>query len=157
MHKNNTTKQYIIKESNIMKKNNKGFSLVELIIVIAIMAILAGALAPALIKYINKSRKSADESNADVIRTSIQTALSNEEAVDSFCASNTSGIATSKTVSDLKGMGAFGDELKKILGNNQVKAKYYTTKGQEFMVDINYNDNKVIVYSPDGNTVIVGN
>ena len=55
-----------------MKKNNKGFSLVELIIVIAIMAILAGALAPALIKYINKSRKSADISNADTIRTACQ-------------------------------------------------------------------------------------
>lgn len=35
---------------------NSGFSLVELIIVIAIMAILAGALAPALIKYVKKSR-----------------------------------------------------------------------------------------------------
>ena len=30
------------------KTNNKGFSLVELIIVIAIMAILAGAIAPAV-------------------------------------------------------------------------------------------------------------
>ena len=35
------------------KTNNKGFSLVELIIVIAIMAILAGAIAPALIRYID--------------------------------------------------------------------------------------------------------
>ena len=46
------------------KTNNKGFSLVELIIVIAIMAILAGAIAPALIRYIDKSRKSNDVSSA---------------------------------------------------------------------------------------------
>ena len=32
------------------KRNNKGFSLVELIIVIAIMAILAGVLAPQFVK-----------------------------------------------------------------------------------------------------------
>ena len=36
---------------------NEGFSLVELIIVIAVMAILAGVLAPALIKYIRKSKE----------------------------------------------------------------------------------------------------
>ena len=40
--------------------DSKGFSLVELIIVIAVMVILAGALAPALIKCIEKSRKSKD-------------------------------------------------------------------------------------------------
>ena len=65
-----------------MKKNNKGFSLVELIIVIAIMAILAGALAPALIKYIAKSRRSTDVSNAQTIATAVTNALSVEAAYD---------------------------------------------------------------------------
>lgn len=58
--------------------NNKGFSLVELIIVIAIMAILAGAIAPALIRYIDKSRKSNDVSSAKTIKTAVETALGNE-------------------------------------------------------------------------------
>lgn len=62
-----------------MKKlNNKGFSLVELIIVIAIMAVLAGALAPALITYIEKSRISTDKQTADTIRGAIQAALADD-------------------------------------------------------------------------------
>ncbi|MDE6025192.1 MAG: type II secretion system GspH family protein [Lachnospiraceae bacterium] len=61
------------------KTNNKGFSLVELIIVIAIMAILAGAIAPALIRYIDKSRKSNDVSAAKTIKTAVETAMSNED------------------------------------------------------------------------------
>lgn len=42
------------------KLNNKGFSLVELIIVIAIMAVLIGVLAPQYLRYVEKSRRSAD-------------------------------------------------------------------------------------------------
>lgn len=61
------------------KTNNKGFSLVELIIVIAIMAILAGAIAPALIRYIDKSRKSNDVSSCKSIKTAVETALGNED------------------------------------------------------------------------------
>ena len=61
---------------------NKGFSLVELIIVIAIMAILAAAIAPALIRYIDKSRRSDDVAAAESINTATQAALANEEAYD---------------------------------------------------------------------------
>lgn len=42
------------------KMNNKGFSLVELIIVIAIMVILVAVLAPQYLKYVEKSRVSTD-------------------------------------------------------------------------------------------------
>ena len=61
------------------KMNNKGFSLVELIIVIAIMAILAAALAPQLMKYIEKSRVSTDASTCTSIESCVNAALANED------------------------------------------------------------------------------
>lgn len=48
-----------------LKKNNKGFSLVELIIVIAIMAVLVGTLAPQYVRYVEKSRMAADATTID--------------------------------------------------------------------------------------------
>lgn len=54
---------------------NKGFSLVELIIVIAIMAILVGVMAPQLLKYVEKTRVSADTQVADTVRTAFLTAM----------------------------------------------------------------------------------
>ena len=57
------------------KTDNKGFSLVELIIVIAIMAILVGVMAPQLIKYIEKTNVSNDVQICDSIRTAVKTAI----------------------------------------------------------------------------------
>lgn len=54
------------------KLNNKGFSLVELIIVIAIMAVLIGVLAPQYLKYVEKSRQSADLDNYQAMITAVQ-------------------------------------------------------------------------------------
>jgi len=56
-----------------------GFSLVELIIVVAIMAVLIAILAPQYVKYVEKSRVAKDERQADEIRKSCAMLLSDEE------------------------------------------------------------------------------
>ena len=61
------------------KMNNKGFSLVELIIVIAIMAILIAVLAPQYIKYVEKSRQSSDLDNWQSIINAVQVAYADTE------------------------------------------------------------------------------
>ena len=62
-------------------KNNKGFSLVELIIVIAIMAILAGIIAPQLIKYLEKAKITDDLRTMDAIYQALIYAANDPEVV----------------------------------------------------------------------------
>lgn len=75
-----------------MKKenmNNKGFSLVELIIVIAIMAILIVVLAPQYLKYVERSRNSTDLQNATELKVAVETWCADPEATSSATAEQT--------------------------------------------------------------------
>ena len=54
------------------QKNNKGFSLVELIVVVAIMAVLVGVLAPAYLRYVEKARRQTCYWNMDNVVREVQ-------------------------------------------------------------------------------------
>ena len=70
-----------------MKENNKGFSLVELIIVIAIMAVLVGVLAPQFIKYVESSKQSTDIQNAAEIRAAVEAYVAESAPSDNITVS----------------------------------------------------------------------
>ena len=61
-------------------RNNKGFSLVELIVVIAIMAILAAVAIPTFAGFIKKANVAADEGFANDIEYAVELALAAEDA-----------------------------------------------------------------------------
>lgn len=66
------------------RMNDRGFSLVELIIVIAIMAILIVVLAPQYLRYVERSRNSTDMQNARTIMTAIETWAADPQADSTF-------------------------------------------------------------------------
>lgn len=66
------------------RKNNKGFSLVELIVVVAIMAVLVGVLAPAYLRYVEKSRAQKDASAVAEVVEAIQVAAAEEECYNAI-------------------------------------------------------------------------
>ena len=61
------------------KMNNKGFSLVELIVVVLIMAIIAVALAPQVMKWVENSRVSTDCTNYESMVENLQLAIADKE------------------------------------------------------------------------------
>lgn len=122
-------------------KGNKGFTLVEIIVVLAIVAILALILVPRLSGYTKLAKAKADEATARSIKTAVE-ALVASEVIDGFGGAvefdidNEEGIVSSTLSDDVKTK--LEAKLKELIGD----VKSQSANG--FKVTIN-DDNSVVV------------
>ena len=132
---------------------NKGFSLVELIVVIAIMAVLVGVLAPTLIKNFEKSRKAKDEQNLDTVKEAIVVALQDDaengvyenlttNGTDAIVIAGTSGEVTFGSAVSTASINAVAENLsttydastKKLASVIKLTSKDYKSKTVKYTV-----------------------
>lgn len=82
-----------------IRKNNKGFTLVELIIVIAVIAVLAAVAAPQYIKYVERSRQGTDASLLQEVKHIVEIEVgTTENLADSKVTVNVSAVGTPATL-----------------------------------------------------------
>lgn len=140
-----------------MKKNNKGFSLVELIVVVLIMAIIATALTLAVTKYVAKAKRSSDANTAGELRSATEMALMDvmTSASNSAYEIETGNIYLEFTTDAMEfkeGSGSSSvltdDELtiltklmKNTIGNNEIHSKVYPKEYFKVIVKRNVSGN----------------
>ncbi len=137
-------------------KNNCGFSLVELVIVIAIMAVLIAVLAPMYFKYVERSKETTDIEIASAVHDALAVAIADENIeerpLDGFSPVakiklEEIGVTTDKSYTE------FVTLIKNSLQTNDLstiksglKSKQY--KGQDIMVEIDAGTQSVTVTIP---------
>jgi len=124
---------------NLMKKirkNNKGFTLVELIIVVAIIAVLSAVAAPQYIKYVERSRQGVDASTLEEVRHAVEV----EAAVrDTITADTTVTISNAGAITGA-GTFSYAPDLKLItdvVGTTvELKSKAATKAGVSYVIEV---------------------
>lgn len=110
------------------KTNNKGFTLVEVIVVLVILSILAALLVPSLTGYIDKASAKASDTEARMVAVAVQTVLSEYYA--------------QKEPAKVTGSAVKGAEIKS--GTGILGEIYQLAEVEGTISDIVYSGNRVI-------------
>lgn len=105
------------------RKNNKGFSLVELIVVVAIMAVLIGVLVPTLVRNVEKSKKQKDISTVEEVRNQLTIGLADEKfsALSGTITCNNGTIALDGSTKGVEPNDTAADYIKEVCQNLNAK------------------------------------
>lgn len=106
------------------KQNNKGFSLVELIVVVLIIAIIAVALAPQVMKWVGTSKENVDKNNAANIKSAISTAVAEYQTTASLPTSDVSFVINGGVPT---GMGVFATVITNVMNGDWPSTQTVTT------------------------------
>ncbi|MCI5873876.1 MAG: type II secretion system protein [Clostridiales bacterium] len=153
------------------KGNNKGFSLVELIVVIAIMAVLVAVLAPQFTKYIDQSRKSNDAATVSGIVTAAQVGIADltyavpEDTYTITIAADKTTVTGADVTNGAANATKLADAIKAACGDLdelKITSKNWKDTGDsdknQVRVVLAYTNGAVTVsYSPDFESYVAGN
>lgn len=129
-----------------MKKNNKGFSLAELIVVVLILGILAVAVTPQIMNWVNKSKIGKDEMYAGTVATAAESVALEELGKGTLGTEVLKYDVTAGAVTKTSGTKDLSAAIKDMIGASKCKAPEQSGK-TKFEI--------VITPSADGKTVDV--
>lgn len=133
------------------RRNDKGFTLVELIVVLVILAILAAILVPALLGYIDKAKEKSITTNAEAAYVAAQAVMTERYGKDNRTQLTSGDQTSNDPVQKLAGIGAsaFTYEVEYVKSGNFSAIASSNTQGKHDWYTI-----KKFTYKEDGKIAV---